>query len=209
MTNDGVHQLDLACMALDIEELPTSVYSSGYIREGNVADVPDTIATTFEFKGLRFPIVFQQTLEGDYLLKTDSTVRNSDMFPYWLQNSTRIEIYGTKGVMFLGRHGGGWQVFSRPHSRKPVVEAQHYGRFPDPEHKEDFISAIREGRRPNADIELSYRSATLCHLANLSFRVGNTHLKLDPKTANFLNNDEAQKLLRGNYREPYTIPQKV
>ena len=30
-------------------------------------------------------------------------VRNSDMIPYWAQNATRIEIYGTKGLMIVGR----------------------------------------------------------------------------------------------------------
>lgn len=209
VANDGVHQLDLACMALDIAELPKSVYSVGQKRAGNHTEVPDTLVTTFDFEGHSFPLVFQQTLQGNYMLKTDQTVRDSDMFPYWQQNSTRIEIFGTKGVMFLGRHGGGFQVFARPKSRKPVVVAQQYGRFPDPEHKEDFVSAIREGRTPNSDIEHGYRSAALCHLANLSYRVGNEFLKIDPNKGTILNSETAQQLTHGEYREPYTIPEQV
>jgi hypothetical protein len=196
-------------MALDIAELPKSVYSVGQKRAGNHTEVPDTLVTTFDFEGHSFPLVFQQTLQGNYMLKTDQTVRDSDMFPYWQQNSTRIEIFGTKGVMFLGRHGGGFQVFARPKSRKPVVVAQQYGRFPDPEHKEDFVSAIREGRTPNSDIEHGYRSAALCHLANLSYRVGNEYLKIDPNKGTILNSETAQQLTHGEYREPYTIPEQV
>ena len=62
------------------------------------------------------------------------SIRQGDQFPFWQHNATRIEIYGSKQQMLIGRHGGGWQVFDRPQSRKPVVKAQMYGRFPDPDH---------------------------------------------------------------------------
>ncbi len=209
VANDGVHQLDLACMVLDIKELPKSVYSQGYKRAGSSAEIPDTIATTYEFASFPFPFVFQQTLQGDYMLKSDQVVRDGDIFPYWPQNGERIEIYGTKGVMQLCRHGGGFQVFARPKNRQPVVVAEDPGRFPDAVHKEDFVTAIREDRRPNSDIEHGYRSAALCHFANTSFRVGNEFLKIDPSNAKILNNDAAQELERGRYRKPYTIPDQV
>ena len=32
-------------------------------------------------------------------------------YPDWLFSATKIEVCGTKGIMFFGRHGGGWQVF--------------------------------------------------------------------------------------------------
>ena len=37
--------------------------------------------------------------------------RAGDLFPKWLQNATRIELYGTKRQMILARHGGGWTVY--------------------------------------------------------------------------------------------------
>lgn len=209
VANDGVHQLDLACMALDITELPKSVYSLGQKRAESSAEVPDTMVTTFEFANSPFPFVFQQTLRGDYMVKADDGVRNGDIFPYWPQNGERIEIFGTKGVMILGRHGSGFQVYARPQNRQPVIAFQEKGRFPDREHKEDFVSAIREGRRPNSDIEHGYRSAALCHLANTSFRVGNECLKVDPSNGKVLNNEAAQELARGKYRKPYVVPDQV
>jgi predicted dehydrogenase len=209
VANDGVHQLDLACMALDITELPKSVYSLGRKRADSSAEVPDTMVTTFEFPSFSFPFIFQQTLRGDYMVKADDGVRNGDIFPYWPQNGERIEIFGTKGMMLLGRHGSGFQVFSRPQNRLPVVAAKEKGRFPDREHKEDFVSAIREGRRPNSDIEHGYRSAALCHLANASFRVGNEYLKIDPKDGSVINNDAAQALARVEQRKQFSIPDQV
>lgn len=209
VANDGVHQIDLACMALDIEELPKSVYSLGQKRADSTAEVPDTLVTTFKFPSHPFPFVFQQTLRGDYMIKADDGIRNGDVFPYWPQNGERIEIFGTKGMMLLGRHGSGFQVFVRPKNRLPVIAAQEKGRFPDREHKEDFVSAIRAGRRPNSDIEHGYRSAALCHLANTSFRVGNEYLKTDPTDGKVLNNDAAQALARVEHRKQYSIPDQV
>lgn len=209
VSNDGVHQIDLACMALDITELPKSVYSLGEKRADSIAEVPDTLVTTFEFPSFGFPFVFQQTLRGDYMVKADDGVRNGDIFPYWPQNGERIEIFGTKGMMLLGRHGSGFQVFVRPQNRLPVVAFQDKGRFPDREHKEDFVSAIRAGRRPNSDIEHGYRSASLCHLANSSFRVGNAYLQVDPSDGKILNNDAAQKFARPESRKTYSVPEIV
>ena len=207
VTNCGVHQLDLACMLLGIETHPNNVYSAGEKRADSDAETPDTLVTTFQYDKLI--MTFHQTLYTPYMLKTDGGIRNNDLFPLWPQNATRIEIFGTEGVMFMGRHGGGWQVFGRPKSRNPVVVEQMYGRFPDPDHKEDFVGAIKEGRRPNADIEHGHHSAALCHLANISFRVGNRYLELDRKAEKITNNDQANALLKPEFRKPYVISDPV
>ena len=49
-----------------------------------------------------------------YMLKADDGMRNGEIYPYWPQNTERIEIYGTEGVMYVGRMGAGWQVYVRP-----------------------------------------------------------------------------------------------
>ena len=63
--------------------------------------------------------------------------------------------------------------------------AQDYGRFPDPEHKADFIDAIRNERRPNADIEEGHRSTLLSQYANISYRLGGVKLKLGINAQDF------------------------
>jgi len=66
-------------------------------------------------------------------------------------------------------------------------------------HYEDFIDAIRTQRRPNADIEVGFRSAALCNLGNLATRLGRT-LELDPATMQIRNDAEANRLLGRDYR---------
>lgn len=204
--NDGVHQLDLARWLVGVD-VPKSVYSTGgrFVGQGD-AETPDTQIATYDFDDL--VMTFELTLFTPYMLKTDGGIRESDMYPYWPQNATRIEIYGTEGVMVVGRHGGGWQVFVRPQSRQPVVKASQFGRFPDPEHKQNFVESIRNRRLPNADVLEGHRSALLVHYANISYRLGGQKLVIDPQEK-FVDNAEAMKLFRPEYREPWTIPEEV
>ncbi|NQU20412.1 MAG: Gfo/Idh/MocA family oxidoreductase [Candidatus Nealsonbacteria bacterium] len=205
--NDGVHQLDLARWLVGVD-VPNSVHCSGGRFEGKGdAETPDTQIATYDFDDL--VMTFELTLYTPYMLKTDGEIRNTDMFPYWPQNATRIEIYGTKGVMCVGRHGGGWEVYVRPQSRKPVVTASKYGRFPDPPHKENFVQCIRSRKLPNADVLIGHRSALLVHYANISYRVGGQKLVIDPATDRFVDNPEAAKLFKREYRRPWVIEEEV
>jgi hypothetical protein len=131
------------------------------------------------------------------------------MFPYWMQNATRIEIYGTEGMMIVGRHGGGWQVFVRPQNRQPVVKDQMYGRFPDPEHKENFIQCIRSRQKPNADVLEGHRSTLMIHYANISYRLGGQKLTIDPQTEQIVDNPEAMQMFKRTYRQPWVVMQQV
>ena len=54
--------------------------------------------------------------------KIATHIRDGDLFPDWQFCATKIEILGTKAFMYLGRHGGGWQVFDENH-RKVIEQA--------------------------------------------------------------------------------------
>ena len=207
IANDASHQIDLARWLLGVK-YPKTVYSTGgrYATQ-SAAQTPDTQVALFDFDKLL--VSFELTLFAPYILKTDRGVRDNDMFPYWLQNSTRIEIYGTEGMMVVGRHGGGWQVFVRPKSRQPEVKEQMYGRFPDPEHKENFIQCIRSRELPNADIAKAHLSALLIHYANISYRLDGQKLAIDPTTEHIFNSTEAMQFFKRTYRDPWVIPERV
>lgn len=202
IANDGVHQLDLARWLVGVE-LPKAVHSTGgrFAGEGD-AETPDTQIATYQFDDLI--MTFELALFTPYMLKTDPGVRESDRLPYWQQNATRIEIYGTKGVMFVGRHGGGWEVFARPHDRKPVVAKREFGRFPDAAHKENFVQSLHSRKLPNADIEQGHRSALLVHYANISHRLGGEQLKIDADE-NFVGSPAADDLFQRKNRHPWFI----
>ncbi|HUT94810.1 MAG TPA: Gfo/Idh/MocA family oxidoreductase [Thermoguttaceae bacterium] len=210
IANDASHQIDLARWLLGVT-YPKAVYCSGGRFAGNpeelVAETPDTQIALYDFDKLL--VSFELTLYGNYMLKIDSEVRDTDMVPMWQHCATRIEIFGTEGLMMVGRHGGGWQVFDRPKSRQPVVKDQMYGRFPDPDHKANFIQCIRTREKPNADVLEGHRSGLMIHYANISYRLGGQKLKIDPATEQIVDNPEAMELFKRSYRAPYVIPEKV
>lgn len=207
MINDGIHQLDLARWLIG-KELPKSAYCVGgrFAMKGD-GETPDTQTATYEYDDLT--LTFELTLYTPYMLKTDPVARNSDMFPYWLQNATRIEIYGTKGMMIVGRHGGGWEVYVRPKDRKPVVQDSMFGRFPDAEHKANFLECIRSRKLPSGDIEIGHKSTLLAHYATISYRMGGKKLLIDRENETILDDPGAMKYFKRDYRHPFEIPNEI
>ena len=138
--------------------------------------------------------------------KAPTSIRMSTTeFPDWRTYSCRTEIFGTEGLMYLGRHGGGWQV----KGEDSKIIAQDKGIFPDVEHQKDFIESLRTRKKPNGDVEQGHLSACLVHLGDIAYRVGNKQLYFDPKNERFIGNDDANKLLKSSYRDKYTIPESV
>jgi hypothetical protein len=173
------------------------------------AEVPDTQTLAYEFDDLI--MTFELSGWASYMDKIAGDIRMGAGFPYWPQCATRIEIYGTKAMMFVGRHGGGWQIFTKAKqmSRAGELVAERTGRFPDPEHKEEFIQAIKADRMPSADIEEGHRSAVLVHLGNIVTRLGGRRVSFDEKTETIPDDREANALLKREYREPYVVPEQV
>jgi predicted dehydrogenase len=202
MADDGVHQLDIARWLTGVE-YPTSVRSTG----GNFAfkddrEVPDTLISSYDFDDMI--MTFELTGWAPYMKKTNNQIRFGKSFPLWLQNSTRIEFYGSKNLMVLGRHGGGWQVFTGDGE----VVSQEWGLFPDDVHKENFVSSIKSRKKASASAEEGHRSALLVHLANIAYRVGND-LRFDRETETFVDNAPANELAKGHYREKFSVPDTV
>lgn len=200
LAGDASHVMDLARMVLGDPDHPRSVYCSGgrYLYDDQ-RDIPDIQSITYDYGN--FPMSCVSSQFGNYLSKTKSEIRYSDAFPDWQLNATRIEIYGTEGMMYLGRHGGGWQVFGNNNE----LIAEEYGMFPDIEHQQNFIEAIRSGITPNGSIEQGHKSASLVHLANISYRVGNKQLEFDGEKEVFINSEEANTLNKIHYRSGFEI----
>ncbi len=201
---DAIHQLDIARYLLNDMPYPKSVSHAGgvnVLRDGR--ETPDTQFATFDYG--RLTLLLETALWTPYMKKTPVNIRDSDRFPNWPFSSTKVEILGTKGFMHFSRHGGGWQAFD---SDCELMRSE-FGRQGDKEHKDNFIDCIRTRKKPNADVEMGHKSALLCHMANISYRVGNKQLEFDPKTESFTNSDQANKYLKRKYREPWVVPEKV
>jgi predicted dehydrogenase len=201
MADDGIHQLDLAMMVMGETSFPGKVACIGGRKafRGDDSEVPDTQVVSYDFD--RFIMTFELTEWPRYMEKTTGTIRRNDELPYWTQNSTRIELYGTERMMTLGRHGGGWQVTT---SGGKVVD-QMFGRPGDEPHAVNFLECVKTRKTPTADVAIAHKSISLVHTANIAHRIGNQTVQYDGATEKFLGNEAANALLGREYRAGYAI----
>lgn len=205
LSDDASHVMDLARMVIGDPGHPKSVYGWGGNHVfGGMRETPEFQSIVYDFGD--FTLTCDNGNATNYMTKTPGDIRmDKTRFPDWRNNATRTEIYGTEGLMYLGRHGGGWQVLGADNE----IVAQDGGVWPDNEHQIDFIQSLRTRKKPNGEVEECHRSATLVHLGNIAFRTGNRQLSFDPQTETIINCEEANRLVRGSYRDGYAVPENV
>jgi hypothetical protein len=112
---------------------------------------------------------------------------------------------GPRHARFLSPHtfaGGPQRSEAKP---EPWTEAMEIkGSSPEQLdlHVRNFLDAIRTRERPIADVEDGHRTATTCHLANISLRLGRG-LQWNPETERIINDKEAAAMLTRPYRKPW------
>jgi len=200
---DQVHQLDVV-RALINRTWPDSIQHMGGIHFfDDDREIPDTQMVTYAFEN-KLTLLSESTLWTPYIKKTPMTIRDTDTFPDWPFNSTRIEICGSEGFMYFGRHGGGWQVYNNDGE---LIKSVH-GRQSTDEHLENWLQCIRTREKPTGDVEQAHISTGLGHLGNISYRAGNRKLDFNPATQK-TDNAEANKYFTKGYREPWVVPENV
>jgi predicted dehydrogenase len=184
--NDGVHDIDVARWGLGVTTQPATVAALGskFVFDDD-QQFPDTQYCVFEWPGdgkvgHKRQLIFEQRIWSPYV---QEGYENGAAF------------YGTKGMLLLG-HSSGFQVFGP----KNQPGEKGGGSVDLPAHHQNFINCIKSGGRPRADVEEGHLSASLCHLANIACRMSRT-LHFDPQKEQIAGDDEANKLVRRQYRE--------
>ena len=157
VTENMVHQIALVMRALDLP-LPTSAYMSGgvfSVKDGR--EVPDTIAVTLDFP-------------GDLVVSWQSTFSNSTygLGERILGSHGTIERQMGSTDMVTGKAESGLRYYPEKANRRDGVAVQ--GKTPDADHYANFIDCVRSRNKPNAHVEIGYRSAVAAHMANMSYR---------------------------------------
>lgn len=184
--NQGVHQMDIARWGLG-KTLPVKVSSMGgrYTYEDQ-GQTPNTQVSIFQFEDGKL-LVFE--------------VRGRQTNDEWGVGVGNL-FYGSKGYMAIRGTEGPFETMI---DGQPGPKGQGGG-----DHFANFHQAVRSGKTSdlNAPIEEGHYSAVLCHLANISYRLGRS-LEFDPRTERFKNDDEANRMLTRAYRTPFIVPESV
>jgi predicted dehydrogenase len=192
--NQGVHQMDIAAWGLQ-KGLPVKVFATGgrfgYEDQG---ETPNTILCTYEYDD-GTQLVFE--VRGHYT-NDEAGVRVGNLF------------FGSEGYM---HSGDGFKAHLGPKGDAPPKEGlqlKPVGGAGADNHFANFIRALRSRKREdlNADVVEGHLSAALCHLANISYRLGRS-LRFDPQTERFVDDHQANGMLRRKYRKPFVVPDRV
>jgi predicted dehydrogenase len=193
MGNDGVHDIDYTRWGLGVDTHPSKVSAlGGKFANDDDQEFPDTQQVTFEYPGDGKPgnrklFIYEQRLW-------------STNYPHNVDSGA--EFYGTSGQMFLSRRG---KIQVIDDKNKPVEIAVTPQPQDDVAHVRNSLAAIREGAKLNADALTGHLSTSLCHLGNISTRLGRS-LDFDPATEQVIGDEEANRLVRREYREHWGRP---
>jgi predicted dehydrogenase len=190
--NQGVHEMDLCRWAMGEATWPKTVSSTGgkFVYDDD-QETPNTQMATFGYGGSEIMFEVRGLLTGPEGGTPVGTYGVGNLF------------YGADGWMWLDERG--FQVYKGEKSEK-VMDEKSRGGNTTVMHMENFLAGCRS-RNPkdlHADIEIGAMSASLCHLANISYRVGRT-LNWDSAKMNFGPDSAANKLLTRDYRKPYVV----
>jgi hypothetical protein len=111
--------------------------------------------------------------------------------------------YGSKGYMAIDGYTS-YKVFLGKNQEPGPASVKGGSTW------ENFIQAMRTRKRSDlhAEIEEGHLSSSLVHLANISYKTGRT-INFDPVKEQIINDAEASKMMRREYRAPFVVPEKV
>jgi predicted dehydrogenase len=201
-----VHFLDCTRWMLDLG-WPKRIGSTGgiLVDKTSKANISDTQTATFDYGDLN--VVWQHRTWGD---------SPDPKYPWG------ATIYGDKGTLKLSVMsydftpiGAGkavhrdvaYELDKYPEDRTEKDLEKHVAPAIR-QHMRDFLQAIDSRGRPVADIEQGHISTASCILANMSLKLGRT-LTWDADKKQVVGDDEANRLLRRPYRQPWVHPEQA
>jgi predicted dehydrogenase len=209
-TNLAAHNVDIVDWVLGLDKLRAVTSAGGRFALADNGETPDTQDALFEFDGWTAAWAMRECCRGEP--------------PAW-----PLEFCGDKGSLGISRAGfkltadpdvppaamipqfagahpvGGPQIVA-PGPRKPRTEPAEdrsgdtRGQFR--EHVRNFLDCVKSRKQPISDLASAHRTATACHLANLSLRLGRK-LRWDAAREEIVGDAEANRWLVRPYRAPW------
>lgn len=185
MGNDGVHNIDVAAWGLQLDRLPDRVAAlGGKLHFDDDQQWPDTQYVVCEYDtahagGKPRQLIYEQRIWSPYV---QEGYENGNAF------------YGTKGCLIMG-HTVGWKLYGE---RNKLIEDMT-GPVDIRAHHANFLDAIRTGAALHASALAGHVAAGVCHLANISTRLGKT-LHFDATAETIPGDTQAAALLKRAYR---------
>lgn len=200
--NQGIHETDLCMWGLDVG-LPTKITSmGGKFLWDDCKEVPEVLTSVYHYPEEDKIIQFEVR---PWCTNTEEGVTVGNIF------------YGDKGILVVDGYNKYKTYLGR--NREPGKSGDDggdtgtgmaRGAGGTDGHFANFIEAVRKQDKTilNGPVETAHLSSGLAHLGNIAYRLGRV-LTFNPSSETFVNDPEADKMLKRNYRGDYVVPENV
>ena len=115
--------------------------------------------------------------------------------------SNGIHFIGTTGEIKVQRK----KIETTPSdlARRIITDSEQHV-YKSVDHYKDFLNAMRTRTKPVCDVEIGHRTASVCNIGNIAYRL-KRGLKWDPVKERFKNDAEANALLTRKMRKEWSI----
>ncbi len=187
MTDWGAHHNDIAQWALGMDE-SGPVYVDGtkaeFAEEG-----PHDVALTFD-------VHYRYANGVDLYCHTEKQT-----YPDGTKFGNGIKFTGENGWIFVSR---GEIQASDPDLLKSKFGPGDVRLYNSDHHHVNWLDCIQSRERCICDVEVGHRSVTVCHIGNISMRLGRP-LNWDPQKEQFVGDDQANAMLGRPMRAPWHL----
>lgn len=180
MTDWGAHHNDIAQWGLGVDR-------SGPVRIEATGKAPDPGFNCYN----TFP-----EFDVEYLYPGGITLHATNKG----ENGVRFE--GDEGWVFVSR--GRIEASDQKLLEEPLPK-DAIKLYESNNHAQNFVDCIRSRKQPICDAEIGHRSVSVCHLGNISLRLGGRRLHWDPAKEEFINDPEANAYLNRGRRPQWAI----
>ncbi len=212
MTDWGTHHFDIIQWAMGVKGPKSAHAVGGKFALRDNRETPDTLEAVFEYP--------------DFLLTYSHRAANGRDA---VRSGHGIEFYGTDGTLFLDREGfavypetrGRWEEpvprhlagtppevppWARPYEVRRFRTQHREGPGSDQHlsHVRNFLDCVKSRQKPISDVEEGHYSTTVAHLGNISLHTGR-RIRWDSERETILDDEEAARLLRREYRPPWSL----
>jgi predicted dehydrogenase len=214
LANFGVHYLDMVHWVLGVDGPKSVAAMGGKFAIKDNREIPDTLEVLWQYPN-NVLVTFTQV--------------NANGAPGCSQPGAEVEFRGTKGTLYLqgkdfvvipdsnmdeafpvltplDRNAmKKWRQSARSNAQQTTPRRVE-GNNDTVWHTRNFISSIINNKVPACPVETGHRSTSAALIANIALK---THalLEWDTQTEKFTNNQQANALLRYDYRQPYKFPE--
>jgi predicted dehydrogenase len=186
--NQGIHETDMCLWGLDVG-LPERITAMGdkFLFDDD-KETPEVLTTLYHYPKEKKMIQFEVR---HWCTNEEHGVGVGNIF------------YGSEGYLLIRGYETYEVYLGQKRDKGPARKAggNHYA---------NFIKAVhsRKTSDQNGPVETGHLASALAHLGNISFRLGRL-LQFDPSKERFVGDDEANQMLKRDYRAPFVVPEKV